>query len=126
MRSSLGKVRGMGSAKSGTDHFLKQRITAIANIPCVIFFIAFFIIYGSSPIEDICSVISHPVIASIMGIGILSIALHMKIGMQVIIEDYIHSHLLKIICIVLNSFFVISCVFLSLMSILKIIIVGQS
>ncbi|ADR52382.1 succinate dehydrogenase hydrophobic membrane anchor [Candidatus Liberibacter solanacearum CLso-ZC1] len=125
MRSSLGKVRGMGSAKDGTGHFLKQRFTAIANIPFVIFFIIFFIRYGSAPHEQIVSVVSNLFVASIMGLGAVSIFFHMQLGMQVIIEDYVHSKLLKIVLLMLNSSFVLFMAVFCLFSILKISILGN-
>ncbi|MBY7649949.1 MAG: succinate dehydrogenase, hydrophobic membrane anchor protein [Candidatus Liberibacter europaeus] len=125
LRSSLGKVRGMGSSKSGTDHFLTQRITAIANIPCITFFVVFFMIYGSSPYENIIKVTSNLFVASIMIVGIISAAIHMQLGMQVVIEDYVHSKFLKIVFIVFNNFFVIFSAILCLISILKIAMVGN-
>ncbi|WP_333947916.1 succinate dehydrogenase, hydrophobic membrane anchor protein [Candidatus Liberibacter brunswickensis] len=125
MRSSLGKVRGMGSAKDGTGHFLKQRFTAIANIPFIIFFIIFFIEYGNASYEQIVSVISNVFVASFMGLGIISIALHMQLGMQVIIEDYVHSKPFKVMFIFMNSFFVFFLIAFCLVSILKIAILGN-
>ncbi|AHA28121.1 succinate dehydrogenase, hydrophobic membrane anchor protein [Candidatus Liberibacter americanus] len=125
MSSSLGKVRGMGSAKDGSIHFLKQRVTAIANIPCVIFFIAFFIIYSSRPYEEIISAISNIFISSVMAIGFFSISVHMHLGMQTIIEDYIHSKFLKILLLLFNRFFVFCSFVLFLASIFKIVFVGK-
>lgn len=125
MRSSLGKVRGMGSAKDGSSHFLKQRVSAIANIPCIIFFIAFFMIYGSRSYEEITSAISNVFVSSIMVIGIFSVSIHMLLGMQVIIEDYVHSKFLKILLLLLNKFFVFCSTVLCLSSILKISFMGK-
>ncbi|XCE53995.1 succinate dehydrogenase, hydrophobic membrane anchor protein [Candidatus Liberibacter asiaticus] len=124
MRSSLGRVRGMGSAKDGTGHFIKQRFTAIANIPFIIFFIAFFIKYGDAPYEQIVSVLSNVAVASIMGLGKISISVHMQLGMQVIIEDYIHYRLLKIMFLFMNSCFVLLLIIFCLFSLLKIAILG--
>ncbi|AKK20561.1 succinate dehydrogenase, hydrophobic membrane anchor protein [Candidatus Liberibacter africanus] len=126
MRSGLGKVRGMGSAKDGTGHFLKQRFTAVANIPFIVFFIVFFVKNGNSSYENIVSVISNVFIASFMGLGIISIAVHMQLGMQVIIEDYIHSRPLKVMFLFMNSFFVFFLIAFSLVSILKIAVLGNT
>ena len=49
MRTPLGKVRGLGSAKEGTDHFWRQRLTAVANVPLIIFFVLFLIKYAGAP-----------------------------------------------------------------------------
>ncbi|MBA5724164.1 succinate dehydrogenase, hydrophobic membrane anchor protein [Candidatus Liberibacter sp.] len=121
MRSNLGQIRGLGSAKGGTKHFLRQRITAIANIPFVVFSIAFLVIYSSAPYEDVISALSNPFVLSIIGIGIFSVFVHMRLGMQTIIEDYIHSRFLKIIFLFSNTLFVFFFAAVCLFSLLKIV-----
>ena len=62
MRTPLNRVRGLGSAKEGTDHFWRQRLTAIANIPLVIFFIGFVIANNGASYEEVRAAIANPVV----------------------------------------------------------------
>jgi succinate dehydrogenase / fumarate reductase membrane anchor subunit len=108
MRTPLSRVRGLGSAHSGTEHFWLQRATAIANIPLVIYFV--FLIAGLSGRSHaaVVATLSEPATAILLLAAILSIVTHMRIGMQVIIEDYIHQEGLKVTLLTANTFFAIA------------------
>ena len=119
MRTPLGKVRGLGSAKEGTDHFWKQRLTAVANVPLILFLIWMVISLVGAEYEEVVSTLSNPFV-SLMLLGvILSVCWHMKLGMQVVIEDYVHSEGSKIAFVILNTFFCVSIGLASAFAVLK-------
>lgn len=115
MRTPLKKVRGLGSAHEGTDHFWRQRLTSVANIPLLLFFIGLIVYLHGASFAETRAALSHPLIALVMLMVIISGLVHMRLGMRVIIEDYVTSEGKKIACLMLNTFFTlvvgVACVF---------------
>jgi len=120
MRTPLNKVRGLGSARGGTEHFWRQRLTAVSNIPLIIFFIGFVAVYGGASYEEVRTALAQPMVAILIGFAFLSVLYHMRLGMQVIIEDYVHEEGWKIALIILNTFFPIVVGAIALYSLLRI------
>jgi succinate dehydrogenase / fumarate reductase membrane anchor subunit len=114
-RTPLAKVRGLGSAKAGTEHFWLQRLTAVSNLILVSFLIGLLASLAGADFATVKATLSRPYIAVPLLLLVLSAVVHMRLGMQAIIEDYVHSEGRKIALLMLNSFFAIlvgvTCVF---------------
>lgn len=119
MRTPLGKVRGLGSAKDGTGHFWHQRVTAVANVPLTIFFVFLIIMLNGAPYADVKATLSNPFVAILTIAAIVSALYHMKLGMQVVIEDYIHGEAAKFGLVMLNLFFTVTVGLVSVFALLK-------
>jgi succinate dehydrogenase / fumarate reductase membrane anchor subunit len=115
LTTPLKRVRGLGAAGSGTDHFWRQRITALAQIPLTLAFVVVLLSIIGKGHAEVVAIVSQPLVAILMLLFVVTGMVHMKIGMQVIIEDYIHDELPKILLLALNTFFAIgvgvACVF---------------
>jgi len=119
MRTPLRQVRGLGSAKSGTEHFWHQRLTAMANVPLTIGFVVVVASLMGRNHAAVVQILGSPLVAVLMLLFILSASIHMRIGMQVIIEDYVHDDVAKFALLIANTFFTVVVAFTSAFAILK-------
>lgn len=122
LRTPLGAVRGLGSAKDGTHHWWLQRVTAIALVPLTIWFVASLVVLAGSPFEVFAAWVAQPLVAVFLGLFVGIGFWHLRLGAQVVIEDYVHGEAAKITTLMLVNF---GCVLLgaaALFSILKIAI----
>jgi succinate dehydrogenase / fumarate reductase membrane anchor subunit len=108
IRTPLARVLGRGAARSGTEHFWRQRLTAIANIPLTIVVVVILVTLLGRNQAAAAQILGSPAVAIIMLLFIVSIIMHMKIGMQVIIEDYVHDESAKLSLLIANTFFTIA------------------
>lgn len=90
-RSPLARALGLGSAKSGVRHWLAERITAVALVPLCLWFIASMIAHSGSDYAAFIAWIRTPLAASCMALLMIALFHHSALGLQVVIEDYVHS-----------------------------------
>jgi succinate dehydrogenase / fumarate reductase, membrane anchor subunit len=119
LRTPLARVRGLGSAKSGTEHFFRQRVTALANVPLAIAFIIIVVSLQGADHARMTATLAHPLVAILLLLFVVSGVIHMRLGMQVIIEDYVHAEGAKIAMLIGNTFFAIIIGASSIFAILK-------
>jgi len=120
MRTPLSRVQGLGAAHHGTEHFWMQRLTAAANVLLLIVLIGVAVTLVGRSHAVVVATLSRPLIALLLIAAIISVAIHMRIGMQVIIEDYVHSPVRKIALLMLNTFFSFGVGLASAFAVLKI------
>jgi succinate dehydrogenase / fumarate reductase, membrane anchor subunit len=104
LRTPLGRVEGLGSARSGTHHFWHQRLTAVALVPLSVWFVASALAYVGAEQGAVAAFFAEPAEAILMFLFIVAAVYHMSLGLQVIIEDYIHQEGVKIMLLILNRF----------------------
>src|SRR5215831_13890043 len=118
MRTPLGRARGLGSARSGTGHFWLQRVTSVAGIPLTVGFIVVVTMVIGNNHAGAARILGSPGVALVMILFILTIVYHMWLGMQVVIEDYVHG-LWRPISLMGNTFFCFVIGLASIYAILK-------
>lgn len=119
LRSPLGRVRGLGAARDGVSHWWLQRVTAVALIPCVIVMVLVLARIGSADHATVVAAFRHPLLATVSLLTILALFWHIRLGLQVVIEDYIHVERAKLAALVAVTFIVFAVGALAALSVLK-------
>lgn len=97
LRSPLGRARGLGSAKEGTAHWWAQRVTAVALVPLTLWFVASMIVLAGAPLPRVGLWMGHPVVAALLIALLVAVFHHAQLGLQVVIEDYVHAESTKLV-----------------------------
>ncbi len=105
MQTPRRRARGLGAARSGSTHFWMQRVTAVANIPLAVFLLALLVALTGLNHDEARHYVANPLVSIMLILLIGSGAYHMRLGMQTIIEDYIHGAATKMIFLVGNILF---------------------
>ncbi len=121
-RTALAHARGLGSAKTGTADFWRQRLTAALGLPLVVGLLVVIWRVAGVDHAGALQTIGHPLVAVVMLLSLANFTIHMHVGMQVIIEDYVHNHCLKIVLLIVNMGLAASAAMVGAFAILKIAI----
>jgi succinate dehydrogenase / fumarate reductase membrane anchor subunit len=105
MRTPLSRVRGLGAAGHGAEHWWLHRMTAVSNVPLVVAFTIIVASLAGRSYAEAVSIVSHPLVAIVLVLAIVSVTTHMRMGVQIIIEDYVHEKGWKIVALIANTFY---------------------
>jgi succinate dehydrogenase / fumarate reductase membrane anchor subunit len=107
IQTPLARVRGLGSARDGTGHFWQIRVTAIGALLLTPILLAVLVNLTGADHATVKRVIGHPAVAVVLLLMLAATLQHMRLGMQVIIEDYVHAEGSKLLLLMLNTFFTV-------------------
>jgi succinate dehydrogenase / fumarate reductase, membrane anchor subunit len=119
MITPLKRARGLGSAKAGPEQFVRQRLTAVVNLILVPFAVGLIATLAGADLAAVKATIAHPIVAILLIALVLSMAVHMRIGMQVIVEDYVHDEGAKVLLLLANTVFALGVAAIAIFAVLK-------
>lgn len=118
--TGIGRVRGLGSARHGSMHWWRQRVTAVGNLLLATWFVVSLFRLPSFDHSSIVQWIGQPIVAVPLILLAVSVFYHLRLGLQVIVEDYVHEEAGKVLFVLLLNFYAIAGAALAIFSILKI------
>ncbi len=119
MRTPLSRVQHLGSAHEGTEHFWRQRLTGAANVPLTIAFLLVVAYAIGRPYDEVRDLIGSPFVAPLFVVLFVSAAIHMRLGMQAIVEDYVHGEGTKLVLLGASTLFSIAVATVAILAVLK-------
>jgi succinate dehydrogenase / fumarate reductase membrane anchor subunit len=124
MRSPLGQMRGLGSAKSGSAHWWAQRLTAIALIPLTLWFVGAIIRLAGLPRAAVAHWASHPLVAALLIALVLTTFHHLQLGLQAVLEDYVHAEKTRLASLLILKAAAALLALVAVISVLKLAVAG--
>ena len=121
LKTPLGRVLGLGSAKEGTDHWWGQRVSAVAMIILGSWFVYSLLRLDSLTYLDVIRFIGVPLNAVLLSLLSLTLAYHSYLGVQVVIEDYVHAPGTKVVSLLLSRF---AHIFVAIAAVYAILVIG--
>jgi succinate dehydrogenase / fumarate reductase membrane anchor subunit len=119
LRTPLSEAKGLGSAKEGVAHWWLQRLTAIALIPLAIWLAFAVSMLGDASYETIRALLETPYVAVLLILLVAATFYHTQLGLQVIVEDYVHGWL-KVVTLIVINFLCIALAVIGILALLKI------
>jgi succinate dehydrogenase / fumarate reductase membrane anchor subunit len=120
LRTARARVLGLGASGSGTEHFWRHRMTAISNAVLVPAFVFIFALGFGRDFESASALVSKPIVAIVLILFILSISVHMRLGLLTVIEDYVHAKGWKMTAVILNTFFAFAIAVAAIFAVLRV------
>ena len=120
MRTPLARAKGLGAAGHGAEHWWLHRLTAVSNVPLILAFVIIVAALAGSNYERALAIVSHPFAAILLILAVISVTNHMRLGMQIVIEDYVHQKGWKLVALGANNFYAVVIAVACLYAIVKV------
>jgi succinate dehydrogenase / fumarate reductase, membrane anchor subunit len=120
MRTPLARAKGLGAAGHGAEQWWLHRMTAVSNVPLIVAFVLIVASLSGAGYEQAIGIVSHPLVALLLILAVISVTNHMRLGMQLPIEDYVHDKGWKLAALIANNFYAVLIAVACLWAILKI------
>jgi succinate dehydrogenase / fumarate reductase membrane anchor subunit len=124
MRTPMRKIRGLGATGEGTGHFWRIRVTSVALIILTLYFLGLVISLNGADYQTVQAALAQPFAAIMMALFVVIGLIHMRLGMQEIIEDYIHEEGQKLALLILSIFFCVAVGAASIFALIKLTLGG--
>ncbi|BAU92524.1 MULTISPECIES: succinate dehydrogenase, hydrophobic membrane anchor protein [Methylobacteriaceae] len=124
MRTPRARVKGLGASGHGAGHFWLQRLTGASNALLMLAFVVIIALMAGRTYPQAVALVSHPLVAIILILAVVSVTIHMRLGMQTVIEDYVHSHGLKFAALIANTFYAVAVAAACLYAIIRVSLGG--
>ncbi|GJD51992.1 hypothetical protein OPKNFCMD_4753 [Methylobacterium crusticola] len=105
IRTPLARTKGLGPAHHGTREWWLHRVTAVSNVPLILAFVVIVALMAGRPYPEAVQLLSQPFVAILLILGVISVTNHMRMGLQIVIEDYVHDKGLRIAAVIANNFY---------------------
>jgi len=120
LQTPIGRARGLGAARTGTRHWMAERLTAIANLLLVLWFVFSAMALSGSDYVQVRAWLASPVTATLMVLLIVSTFYHARLGLQVVVEDYVHHEGAKLAALTALTLVVVALAVACIVAVLKV------
>ena len=120
MRTPLARVKGLGASGHGVEQWWLHRMTAVSNVPLIVAFVIIVASLAGRSHAQALTMLSNPLVAILLVLCFISVTNHMRLGMQTVIEDYVHDKGYKIAAVIANNFYAVIIAVACIYAILKV------